>query len=329
MANQGNQYSVALPIQSKSLAFAKSVSQRNELPEIARRVFQNAIAVATVHSFFEIVGIVSNYKESDLWNPALQIAADSSDLTVIHTGQLECRWMAAETDSISVPYESWGDRIGYVFVSANIQTLEATIQGFLPTVTTENIPRATLKSVEFMLQHLDALTKTNTPSSSSYLTRWLAENFEPAWETVDSLLGSELLMEGAFRGDTVSSIERTINADLPHGGLARRAKALKWQGPGNPVNEPEPEPIILVVEIIQEAPLLTRVMIQMHPANPSTYLPTDIKCSILDQSQKSIIQTTSRSIDNYLQFPFKGEPGESFQVKLVLGSYLIIENFQI
>ena len=112
-------------------------------------------------------------------------------------------------------------------------------------------------------------------------------------------------------------------------GLPRRAKAVIWQCQDRNIDQPAPAPVVLVVEINQGVPLLARIIVQIHPASPAIFLPAQIELSILTSSGQTIIQAMSRSIDNYLQLPFEGKPGESFQVKLVLGAYQIIENFQI
>ena len=330
MTSHGNQYSVTLPIQSKSLAFAKRISRCHERLDIQERVFKNAIAVVTSQSFFEILGIESHYETSDLANPVIQCTADLSDLDIVSLGKLECRWIAADIDVFTVPYEGWGDRIGYVFVSFNLQRLEATIQGFLPTIKTEQISCSELRSVEFMLQYLDAMSQQNVPTPCNRLTQWLAGAFEPNWKTVESLLHPTVPSTLAFRGTAISpSAEIISEADLTYGGMARRAKILSWQSQVEHLSEPEPQPVVLVVEINQGSPLLARVIIQMHPVSPSTCLPPNIALSIVDQDGQTIIQATSRVIDNYLQLPFKAEPGELFQVKLELGPYQITENFQL
>jgi hypothetical protein len=330
MASPGDQYTVTMPIPSKSLAFARAMSIMHGQSEIKQRVFNNGIALITIHRFFELLGIESHYESSDLCNPAVQIAADLSELEIQNVGLLECRWVSAEDGPISVPFEAWGDRIGYTFVSFDLEALSATIHGFLPRVTREWIPRSELRSVEFMLQYLDSLIKSPQLGSTSSLTRWLAGSSEFAWEANDSGSLSSPPLEGVFRGALVYPSDAPVVSDSAYGGTACRTKTLAWQ-PLQGINSSEqaPEPLVLVVEINQGAPLLARVTIQVHPESRSLCLPPQLVCSIVDPAGRTIIQATSRSIDNYLQLPFKGEPGESFQVKLVLNQYQIIEHFQI
>ncbi len=41
------------------------------------------------------------------------------------------------------------------------------------------------------------------------------------------------------------------------------------------------------------------------------------------------IAARSRSADNWIQWEFRGEPGERFSVKVALGDASIVENFVI
>ena len=85
-----------LPITLEVLELAQRVATPLSPPAIANRVFENAIAVVTVHNFLRMLGISSDYNKSALLDPRIQLAADLSDLDVMSIGSLECRAIASE-----------------------------------------------------------------------------------------------------------------------------------------------------------------------------------------------------------------------------------------
>lgn len=316
MAKYSDPPALALPISFDTLAFAHEVTAPLAQDAIAHRVFGNAVAVATLHHFFAMLGIPSNYRTSALLDPIMQLAADISDLYVSPVGQLECRSIAPDQQTVIIPEEGQSDRIGYAFVSYDLECRRATIHGFLPQSEMGPIPRERLRSVEFMLQYLDALT---VPRLS--LTRWLSGLFDPGWVPVESITLSQ---RPAFRALGRPPISRLRNAT--HGGQVRLAKQLVW--PDCDIY-PAPSPILLVIEASQIAPLTMRASVQVHPGYHETHLMSNLILLILDQAGTQMMKATARTMDNYLQLQFKGTPGEIFQVQVILAEQSIVENFQL
>lgn len=327
MAKQVDPSSITLPIPSASLTFAQTVSAPYADDAIAQRIFGNAIAVATLHNFFEMLGIPSTYKDSELYHPAVQIAADLADLELSGIGLLECRWIESEAATVSVPMEGQGDRVGYAFVSFELEDRQATIHGFVPRANIDPFPQDELRSVEFMLQYLQALA---VPQIS--LTRWLSGLFEPGWEQVESLIHPQTLCPSFRAVETPSPYPvMTPPSNHTHGGRVCRAKQLSWRSRDESDLETQPssEPMVLVMDVSQTAPLVTRVSVQVHSTECGKCLPVGLALSILNEGLERLMHATTRPLDNYLQLHFKGEPGEVFQVHISLGSHSVIETFQL
>lgn len=74
----------------------------------------------------------------------------------------------------------------------------------------------------------------------------------------------------------------------------------------------------------------TDVLLRLYPAGESTYLPSGLQLIVLDSESGDIfLEAQARSVDNWIQLEFRGEPGERFSVKLALGDLSITNNFVI
>ena len=87
------------------------------------------------------------------------------------------------------------------------------------------------------------------------------------------------------------------------------------------------ERINLVLRWIEKADHQIGAFIQIYPDRNSTYLPTNLKLSLLDDLGSAIEQLTTNA-DNYcIQLKFGGEPGELFSIALELDGVSAIEDF--
>ena len=337
MAIHDDSNSVKLPIPSNALAYGKRISEPYDDHQVRQRVLYNAIAVVILHNFFEILGVKTRYEDSDLSNPALQLAADSSTLSYSTLGLLECRGLPHDDKVFPVPRETWRDRLGYVFVGIDPQSRTATIHGFLSQVINDEIHIQSLDNVEAMVHHLHLIEQAEQTTERTCLSQWLEGIFQPGWETLEALILNRSSHLGyAFRGLGGATIEEIHNKpELTDGEMASRAKVLHWDAQDARLNSSDlqqvhrPDPVVLVVKIYQHDPVIAHVLIQMHPFHTAQCLPPNMTLAILDNQNKSILEATSRPIDSYLHFPFKAKAGEDFRVKITLDEFEINEYFRI
>ena len=151
MAIHDDSNSVRLPIPSNALDYAQKISAFYDDRTIRQRVFYNAIAVVILHNYFEILGVTTHYQDSDLSNPPVQLAGDSSTLSYDNLGQLECRGLPHESTEFSVPPETWIDRLGYVFIGVDLDTRYAILHGYLKQVSTQVVHLKDLQPIEAMV----------------------------------------------------------------------------------------------------------------------------------------------------------------------------------
>ncbi|CAD5989396.1 hypothetical protein PCC9214_05558 [Planktothrix tepida] len=88
-------------------------------------------------------------------------------------------------------------------------------------------------------------------------------------------------------------------------------------------------PLVLVMAYQVESEEKRTVIARLYPNGEDAYLPPDVKLIILEESGEVFLEATSRSVDNWIQLEFQGEPGERFSIKIELGEASITDNFMI
>ena len=147
----------------------------------------------------------------------------------------------------------------------------------------------------------------NTPSQTPInLRQWLQQVFEDAWLTVEEALGIE---EASLAFGTRNGIKRAKLVDL---GMQLAGHA-----------------VALILTIMPESDQSINIVVQVHPIDDKTYLPQYLKLVLLSPDGEVLYKVSARSTDNVVQFEFKGQPGEQFQIEVALGDVSVTENFVI
>jgi hypothetical protein len=319
------EFSLPLPITEAAWTIAQEFAAQQPTPEKVEQVRLNTLAVCVVNSYLQMMGIATDLKASDSWNPAVRLCANVADLKVIGLGYLECRPITIHEQSCYIPPEVWEDRIGYVVVQFDELFKEVSVLGFTQTAEIEYLPISELQPLEDLFSHLSQLRQPVAASQSgatsqteSNLSQWLQDTFETGWQTIESLLGSaQSNLAFSFRRS-----DRGDESNHPQSGV-RRAKLidLGLQLAGHSV--------ALIVELRQESAQKTGILLQVHPTGSQTYLPPLLQLIVIDESKEIFLEAQARSTDNYIQLQFSGEPGERFSVKVGLGNVSMTENFAI
>ncbi|HLO48967.1 MAG TPA: DUF1822 family protein, partial [Kamptonema sp.] len=88
-------------------------------------------------------------------------------------------------------------------------------------------------------------------------------------------------------------------------------------------------PLALINDVELEADEKRDILLQIYPTGESTYLPEDLQLIVLNNSGEIFLEAKSRASDNWIQLEFRGEPGETFTVKTVLGDDSFTEDYVI
>ena len=311
---------VTLPITSKTKEIARSFAVQQAIAQKAEEVLYNTLAVLTVQSYLETIGIATDLSSSDTWNPVMRACDSVADLNVWDLGKLECRPLKSSDNSCHIPMEVWDLRLGYVVVKIDDSLKKAALLGFVPEVATEELAISDLKPIEALIDRLHDLKESAANSSPVNLEQWLNNIFTTGWLTVESLLNPEQLtpmwefrnarsIENPSESEAINSIQRAKLIDL---GIHFGDRS-----------------VVLLVEITPEDNGSIAVTLQVHPNLERTYLPETLTLKVIESSGKVFMQARSRNRDNFIQLQFSGQPKEHFAVQIILDDAEITEQFQL
>jgi Protein of unknown function (DUF1822) len=298
---------LTLPLTTQAIELAGQFAQQQSTAAQQERVRLNTLAVCTVNSYLEMMGLETNLHGSDSWNPIARMCADVADLEVTNIGKLECRPVVAGETECAIPPEVWIDRIGYIFVEINLAEREATLRGFLPQAKAI-IALEGLQSPFDFIDHLHHLMAVPVVK----LHQWM-EGLEGAiaagwrfFEPLESLFGTS---EFAFRSSSYPNrIRGGKSVDL----------GIQLDG----------HPIALVIELSPVEGERTRIYLRVCPTN-QTYLLPNIQLIVRDESQQIFLEAQSRTADDLIQLEFTGILGEKFDVVVKRGDAQVTEQFII
>ncbi len=311
---------LTLPIIQAAFTTAQQFAHQQPTPEKAEQVRLNTLAVWVVNDYLQMMGMESDTGSSDSWNPIVRLCADVADLVLPRVGRLECRPLKPSEDICYVPPETWEERVGYIFVRVDESLQEATLLGFIPSTTTEEIPLNQLQPLEDLIEHLGQLQPSpeESPITTALvnISEWVAGVFDAGWQTLEFYWNQpELRPAYAFRNAEVVANE--ANAPI------RGAKLIDL---GIQIAQ---QPVILIMEIDPQDDGQVSIRLQLQPTGNRVYLPSGIKLAVLDESAAVFLEAEARKADNYIQLQFRGEANERFSVRVALDDASITQEFMI
>lgn len=317
---QSEEDTLTMPITLKAHQQAQQFWQQQPNTQAAQQVYLNTLAVQAVQSYLSWFGIVTDLEASDSWNPAIQSLANTADLVVTGVGKLECRPVLPEADICEIPPEVCCDRIGYVAVQFNSELSEATLLGFVPTVTTTQLPLPQLQPLDRLLDYLQLALVAPMPDSAlsarTTLSQWLQGVVQTGWQTVEDLLLQNMLHQQPVWSFRTSSQTPTSESPMT------RAKVLKLR------SQVETKSIALIVGLLPAEATVMDVWVKVCPTGNQMHLPAELDLMVLDDTGVVVMQAQSRETE-MIQLKFKAMMGEIFSVKVALGIDAVTENFVV
>jgi PAS domain-containing protein len=227
---------------------------------------------------------------------------------------LECRPVLPESQIVHIPPEVWLERIGYVAVQFDSSLRQATLLGFAEIVTIEELPVTQLRSLTDLLEHLNQIRQLRQMKMRVNLSQWLDHLFADGWQSLEALLatnGQNLALN--FRNDS----------HLSDNGV-RGAKLIDLELQlGN-------QSVVLLVGIAKAIEEKMGILVQVHPISVESYLPVQLRLSLLSEAGSVLQEVRSRTQDCYIQMKrFWVESGEKFSIQVALDEAKVTENFVI
>ncbi|NEP76339.1 MAG: DUF1822 family protein, partial [Okeania sp. SIO2G5] len=297
--------SFSIPLPLSIHATAQRFCQPHWSSIKAKQVYLNTLAVYAVKSYLGCLGVSSYLEQGNSWDPIHQCFADSADLMVGAQGRLECRPVLSASSTCYVPPEVWSDRIGYVAVQLDDELRYGKPLGFLPQVTTSEIPLERWRSLNSLLQALEtsyqpvALSSSRSISSVSFrryptsvvqrnsvthLTGWLKGTIEAGWQRLEDLI----LPEHVFPSSPPTLQFRGVETPLS----TVCGKYLDWQLPTG-----EQENLVLVVGVMPAQKSEMNIWVKLCPQHSSVYLPARLEVVVLDEQNVAVMQAQSRQTE--------------------------------
>jgi hypothetical protein len=314
-------FTVPLGLEARTLA--EKFRRKHTNPHKGQQVYLNTLAVAAVKFYLRCIGWETDWENSLSYNPLMQGLMDVADLQVRDLGKLECRPVSPSSQTVFVPQEVSGNRIGYVAVLLGESFKTATILGFVKTITNSGeIFLSELKPLDNLLSHLHQIKQCEPVKTPVNLSHWLENLFETSWVALEEIFGGINEKKFAFR--SVSS-EREANV--------ARAKIIDL---GLQLGN---QSVVLIVAIAQGSPTepnapyseqKVEILVQLHPIGGKNYLPSNLRLNLLSESGENIQEVISRTSDNFVQLKrFRGYYGEGFNIQVSHGDFTIKETFVI
>lgn len=164
---------LTVPLELKAHEMARQLAAVQSTVQKGKRVYLNALAVYSVHSYLKWLQIETDLNSSDSFNPAKTALANVADLVITGIGSLECRPVLPGETTIFLPEEVIENRIGYVGVQFSDRLDSVQLLGFTPSLDSSNPPQqlavAELMPIDALIEQITrleeaiAFLETNDP----------------------------------------------------------------------------------------------------------------------------------------------------------------------
>ena len=312
---------VPLPITSKDREIAHNFAAEQATKQKSEQVLYNTLAVLTVQNYLQMLGVATDLPNSDSWNRLMRTFDNVADLNILGLGKLECRPVKKADTSCHIPMDVWDLRLGFAIVRIDDSLKKAELLGFMPQVTSEELPLRNLEPIEALLDRLHDLRSTESDSMVE-LRQWFNHVFATSWLAVEALLSPEQLAPALGFRNTQMIDKNTSELQETNQNIQRAKLIDLGIYFGN-------RQVVLLVEIASEASGSIAVTLQVHPNSDDVYLPEALVLRVLELSGAVFMQAQARTKDNFIQLQFSGQPEELFAVQIVLNDAQLTEQFQL
>lgn len=307
---------ITVPLGGEAHRLARQFAAQQATLQKGKQAYLNTLAVEAVHSYLKWLQI-ETLSQGDSWDISLRSLFNVADLVLPNIGKLGCCPLLPGETTCSLPSEVMEDRIGYIVVELDELLREATVLGFTPVTTVEQLAINQLQSIDQFIDYLGQLVQPVTASRSAApsqtlvnLSQWLQNFFEAGWQSLEALLGTDPEVGFSFRS-SLGSEANVTGAKLLNLGL-----------------QLESQLVMLLVALIQ-AEQEVGILVQVHPVGRD-YLPPHLRLGLLAESGETLQQVQARSQDDYIQLKgFQGLPGECFVIQVAYEDASVTETFVI
>ncbi|MBD2485862.1 DUF1822 family protein [Planktothrix sp. FACHB-1365] len=299
---------LTIPLTLKDRDLAQRFKNQQPNPQKADQVYSQTLAVLAVDYYCQWLGIETDLDSDDSWNPIVKLLSNSADLTLKNIGKIECLPLLPGNNRVKVPVEALADRIGYIVVQLSDDFRQGNLLGFVPSVSSGELKIEELRSLLEWINYLE------TFKEKPILTQWLKGIFTASWEGVEMI---ESMLESIPQKPAFNFRSHLTHLSSSPG--IKRGKLFNLERNG--------EEVALFIKLNPVTSSEIDISVQLSSFEQLN-LPQDLQMMVLDETGKTVMQSEARGSEN-LQFNFRGEQGEAFSVKIVLGEVSIIQDFVV
>jgi hypothetical protein len=305
-------FKMSIPLEAHRIA--QQFRERFHDLDKSKQIYLNTLAVYAVHDYLKMLGISTNLAASPSWDPLSQALSNTGALCIDAQGQLECRPVLPDSDSCYVPPETWSDRLGYIAVQVDRSLETATLLGFIPAVSNQEVPLESFQPLEDVLDVL--AISAAPPTILAHLSQWLQATIEAGWYTLEALLEPSQ-PAFSFRGNP-SSLAKLIASD----------DSIIRCRPLNLGDTDQGDDFALVVSVKPYQREELDIWIKVFPLGEQVHLPKELELKLMDEAGESVMQAQSRETEA-IGLKFRGTWGDRFSLQITMGAKNLVEHFMI
>jgi hypothetical protein len=202
---------------------------------------------------------------------------------------------------------------------------QATLLGFLATVSTETVPIRELQSLDQLLAFLEAATQATAivpPVSTPFnqvctnLSQWLQGTFEDGWLTIQDLFSNELSHPAIALRQTPRNSSYLSTHDFTAGKLLNLSLQLETQ------------PLLLLIGVLPQADDKVKISVRLRAADDAVLLPAHMRLAITNPSGKELSAVEKTSEQDFIQLlSFTLRSGTPFTICISYDETSLTEHF--
>ena len=310
--NKFEMFSTIIPLETHVIAerFCRYQCRAN----IAKQVYLNTLAVSTVNLYLNSIGWSTNLKDSDSWNPVLQIMMNVADLLIPGYGKLECRFVLKGDDTVTIPPEVWSERIGYVIVELDESLRSARVIGFARRINQVKLPLELLESLADFPAYLSQQKRAEVAQPPT-LNKWLTNERDLNWHQLEELLDSTSALNFRSPLNLANKTQDRLSSEV------QKVKLIHFSESNNIA-------IALILNIRSKSKEEFDISLTIYNSQTSQFLPKGLEMIITDKDSFPVMIAQASETET-IEFCFSGKLGEFFSIELALNEEIIVESFII
>ncbi|MEM8638572.1 MAG: DUF1822 family protein [Cyanobacteria bacterium P01_G01_bin.54] len=321
---------LTLPVTAQAHHWAKTFAAPYTAAAKRQHIYLHTLALAVVNDYLQQLDIPTALEQSPWWQPESQLLDVAAELLIPDFGTVAGCPVLADIDRCELPP---GDHQGYIAVQFDAALVRATLVGYMAADAQNwrSLPLADFKDLSVFLAQLPEEATATQPIAAPQshpldrlleqfpnlldapavhtLSDWLTGAIADVWQPLDRQLTPYAMPLAAAR-----TAHQRSTATIERCKLLTLADAI--------------EPIALVVMVNPQSLQTMEVTVELWAINEQQQLPDALEFQLLNESGVPVMQAQAQG-GNHLQFIFRANSEDTFDVRVMLQAAQVIESFAI